>query len=300
MDIVYRPANSADLDSAARVVQLAYNSLREHHGLAPTIPLRPPLFQALCLAKDPEGLWVAEAGQDIVGFGFSWMCQKFWFLAQLFIKPDTQARGVGQTLLSKTLRQAQRHGAENRALITTAYNLVSAALYLRNGMYPRELLYRMAAPATVVRQHLATGGIDTVPIASWPAPREWIGGIDEQILGFRRDAHHQFLLGGFAARALRIEQAGRPVGYAYISADGHLGPIAVAPDADATAVVAAALRCALDRQPEQVSMIVPGRAEDVLALVSRLGFRIDEPYVVMSASPFGDWRRYLPSNPGYM
>jgi hypothetical protein len=34
--------------------------------------------------------------------------------------------------------------------------------------------------------------------------------------------------------------------------------------------------------------------------VSELGFRIDEPYVLMSALPFGDWRSYLPSNPGFM
>jgi hypothetical protein len=53
-------------------------------------------------------------------------------------------------------------------------------------------------------------------------------------------------------------------------------------------------------QPEQVSMIVTGRAKDIPAVVSKLGFRIDDAHVVMSALPFGDWRRYAPSNPGYM
>jgi hypothetical protein len=89
----------------------------------------------------------------------------------------------------------------------------------------------------------------------------------------------------------------RPANSADLDSAAHLGPLAVAPGADETGV--AALRCASDR-PEQVSMIVPGRAKDVLALVSNLGFRIDEPYVVMSALPFGDWRRYVPSNPGSM
>jgi hypothetical protein len=129
---------------------------------------------------------------------------------------------------------------------------------------------------------------------------EWIGRIDEEILGFRRDSHHRFLLGGFAARAVRIEREGRPAGYAYISAEGHVGPLAVAPDADGKAVLASVVRCALDGQPKQVSMIVPGRADQILSAVSELGFRIDEPYVLMSALPFGDWRNYLPSNPGFM
>jgi ribosomal protein S18 acetylase RimI-like enzyme len=300
MDITYRPAKSEDLDPAARIVQQAYNDLRVRHGLAPTVSLRPPLFQAFCLAEDPDGLWVAEADEGIVGFGFSWMSQNFWFLSQLSIKPETQARGIGQALLSKTLRQAQRSGADNRALITLAYNTVSTGLYVRNGMYPREPLYRLLAPASVVAQNITVTDYDVAPIAPWPEPREWIGRIDEEILGFRRDSHHRFLLSGFAPRAVSIERARRPVGYGYISADGHVGPLAVAADADPKAVVASVVRCALDGRPKQVSMIVPGRADQILGAVSELGFRIDEPYVLMSALPFGDWRHYLPSNPGFM
>jgi hypothetical protein len=33
--------------------------------------------------------------------------EKFWFLSQLFVRPETQARGVGKALLSKTLMQAK-------------------------------------------------------------------------------------------------------------------------------------------------------------------------------------------------
>ena len=75
------------------------------------------------------------------------MTERFWFLSQLFVRPQTQAKGVGQALLSKTLMQAQRNGATNRALITPAYNITSTGLYLNHGLYPREPLYRMAAPA---------------------------------------------------------------------------------------------------------------------------------------------------------
>jgi hypothetical protein len=31
-----------------------------------------------------------------------------------------------------------------------------------------------------------------------------------------------------------------------------------------------------------------------------LGFRIEEPYVLMASRPFGNWRNYLPSTPGFM
>jgi len=299
MSINYRPARPEDLEEGERVCLEAGNELRVRHGgrAAPAPPST--AFPKFCLAEDPNGLWVAERDDRIVGFGFSWMTGKFWFLSQLFVRPETQAKGIGQALLSKTLLQAERNGADNRALITFAFNIASTGLYLNNGLYPREPLYRMAAPAQTVAQNLAQAGYDATPIAPWPESREWIEPIDEELLGLRRDLQHRFLLGGFAARAIRIERAGRPAGYAYISEQGHVGPLAIAAGEDAKAVVATALRCALEGAPNRVSMTVPGRADIVLGMLSALGFRIEEPYVLMSARPFGNWGNYLPSNPGF-
>jgi hypothetical protein len=160
----------------------------------------------------------------------------------------------------------------------------------------------VAVPAPALAQRIAGAAEDheAAPMAPWPEPREWLGRIDEAVLGFRREEHHAFLLDGPAARAVRIERAGRPAGYAYVSAEGHVGPLAVAPGADAKGVVSAALRCALEGRPQQLSMIVPGKADRILGAAAELGFRIDEPFLLLSARPFGDWRHYLPSNPGFM
>jgi GNAT superfamily N-acetyltransferase len=300
MAITYRPAMSEDLEDAERVVQEAGNELRVRHGRQPW-PAPPPIaFPKFCLAKDPDGLWVAEDGDTIVGFGFSWMTEKFWFLSQLFVSPEAQARGVGRALLSKTLMQAERNGATNRALITPAYNVASTGLYLHNGLYPREPLYRMAAPAQAVARNLVDAGYEATPIAPWPESTEWTGRIDQQLFGFRRDLHHKYLLGGIAARAVRIERAGGTAGYAYTSAEGHIGPLAIAPDADAKGVVTTALRCTLESRPSQVSMIVPGQADVVMRAVLALGFCIEEPYVLMASRPFGDWSNYLPRTPGFL
>jgi len=300
MDIAYRPAKPEDLAEAERVVQESANALRVRHGRQPR-PVPPSTaFPKFCLAQDPSGLWVAEDGDAIVGFGFSWMGEKFWFLSQLFVRPERQAKGIGQALLSKALMQAKRIGAANRALITPAYNTASTGLYLKNGLYPREPLYRIAAQAHAVAQHPADTGYDITPIAPWPESGEWTGRIDQELLGFRRDMHHQFLLGGVAARAVRIEHAGRAAGYAYISARGHVGPLAIAPDADAKTVVTTALRCALEGGARRVSMLVPGRADVVMQTALALGFRIEVPLVLMAWRPFGNWCNYLPSDPGFM
>jgi GNAT superfamily N-acetyltransferase len=300
MDITYRAAQFEDLEDAERVVQEAGNELPVRHGRQPW-PAPPPIaFPKFCLADDPDGLWVAEHGDTIVGFGFSWMTEKFWFLSQLFVRPETQAKGVGQALLSKTLMQAEGNGATNRALITPAYNIASTGLYLNNGLYARELLYRVAAPAQAVARSLINAGYDATPIAPWPEPREWMAEIDEALLGLRRDLHHRFLLGGGTERGVRVERTGGLAGYAYISAEGHVGPLAIAPDADAKAVVTTALRCALASGPSRVSMIVPGGADVVMQAVLALGFRIEEPYVLMASRLFGNWCNYLRRTPGFM
>ena len=183
MDITYRPAKFEDLEDAERVVQEAGNELRVRHGRRPW-PAPPPIaFPKFCLAEDPDGLWVAEHGDTILGFGFSWMTETFWFLSQLFVRPETQAPGIGQALLSKTLIQAERDGAATLALITPAYNIASMGLYLNNGLYPRELLYRMTAPAQAVAQNLVDAGYDSTPIAPWTEPDEWTGRIDQELLG---------------------------------------------------------------------------------------------------------------------
>ncbi len=300
MPITYRPATAEDLVPATRIVQDAYNDLRVRHGLPPSIALGPPMFQTFSLAEPSSSMWVAEADGTLQGFAFSWMRQSFWFLAQLFVRPGTQAKGIGQAMLSRTLRHAEENGAGNRALITMAYNTAATGLYIRNGLYPREPLLRMVAPVPLVAERIATPGLEAVPIEPWPGPREWLGRIDEEVLGFRRESHHPFLLGGVAARALRIEQAGRPVGYAYVSAAGHIGPLAVSPGADAGEALRTVVRGTLEVQPKQVSMVVPGRADRMQDVAFGLGFRIDEPFVLLSARPFGDWSHYLPSNPGFM
>jgi GNAT superfamily N-acetyltransferase len=300
MDITCRPAKPEDLEEAERVVQQSGNALLVRHGLQPWPAPPSTAFPKFCLAQDPSGLWVAEDGDTIVGFGFSWMSEKFWCLSQLFVRPEAQAKGIGQALLAKTLMQAERNGAANRALITFASNIASTGLYLKNGLYPREPLYEMAAPARAVAQNLADAGYDITSIAPWPDAGEWIGRIDQELLGFRRDLHHQFLLGGFAARAVRIEHARRAVGYAYISARGHVGPLAIAPDADAKAVVTTALRCALEGGATRVSMLVPGRADVVMQTALAVGFRIEEPLVLMAWRSFGNWSNYLPRTPGFL
>ena len=256
MPISIRAARNEDLQIAAALVQRSINDLWTRHGFEPSMPLRPPLFQAFCLSEDASGLWIAEDGGAIIGFGFSWTLADFWYLAQLFVEPGKQARGVGGELLQKTLLHAERLKATNRALITFAFNTSSIGLYTKHGLYPRQPLFRISAPASEVQRRLRSSRYALRPIAA-RAPVDWLGQIDSDILGFRRDRHHEFLL-RTDATGFRIEEGDSAVGYAYVSPEGHIGPLAVAPGADTAEVVSAAMEAALSLQPQQLSLIAPG------------------------------------------
>jgi GNAT superfamily N-acetyltransferase len=297
MSITYRPATTEDLVPATRIVQQAFSDLRQRHAITLPTGVSPPLFQTLCLAENPDGLWVAELDAKVVGFGFSWVSGTFWYLSQLFIRPDLQASGIGQELLTRTLELAGRHRASNRALITLGYNMKSTGLYLRNGLFPREPLFRLAAVAASLPPRLSGSDFVALPMAQ---PDAWVGRLDEEVLGFRRDAHHRFLRTSSGSRAVQIVRAGQPVGYAYVAPTGHIGPLAIMPGIDVRQAILALLGHALEEKPGQVSMNVPGKAERVMQTLLDLRFRLEEPMVLMSAKPFGDWQHYMPRDPGYL
>lgn len=90
------------------------------------------------------------------------------------------------------------------------------------------------------------------------------------------------------------------MGYAYVSAGGHVGPIAVVrPDAMGTAF-ATALNLASEGGSLQVSALLPGTSEATLSIAVEQGMRITFPMMLMSTRDFGEWSQYLPRNPGFM
>ena len=124
MPVLYRPAQAQDLQRADELVAHSINDLTVRHGFGPIANPRPPQFQLFSLQDEPAGLWVAEDGGDMIGFGFSWTAGDLWFLAQLFVAPGHQGRGIGNELLRQTLRHADAAGAAKKALITFTFNRV--------------------------------------------------------------------------------------------------------------------------------------------------------------------------------
>jgi GNAT superfamily N-acetyltransferase len=295
-----RPARLEDLQRADALVAHSINDLTERHGFGPMVSPRPPRFQQFCLEDDPDGLWVAEDEGQIVGFGFSWVCDDLWFLAQLFVSPDQQGSGLGNELLKRTLHQAEKRGSTNRALITFAFNRMSQGLYIRHGLFPRLPLYLFSASREAVRGHLGGAQFRCEFLEKSAARLRNLNEIDAQVLGISREKQHGFLIDEGGTRGVAFHEGDNCMGYAYISSSGHIGPLAVVqPEAMGTAF-RTALNIAADGGASNVSAFLPGTSEAALTLAMEYGMRITFPMMLMSARPFGDWGLYLPRNPGFM
>jgi len=299
MPLVFRPARAEELQRAEELVVRSINDLTERHGFGPMATLRPPDFQLFSLKDDPDGLWVAEADGEIVGFAMSWVCGELWFLAELFVAPGQQGSGIGNELLARTFEHAKRAGATNKSLITFTFNVVSQGLYIRHGMFPRLPIYFVNVARDTLTSRLHGERLQSMPIEPIASHLDMLAQLDFGSLGVSREKHHRYLLNDSTMKGVLLHDGDDCMGYAYVSATGHVGPLAVAQARGMDAAFRTALNLAAASGAPQVSAFLPGTSEAIGIAVEH-GMRIRFPMVLVSTRDFGDWTRYLPRNPGFM
>lgn len=300
MSLVYRPAQAQDLATAEALVVASINDLTERHGFGSMATPSPPNFQLFSLKDDPGGLWIAEDGGDILGFAWSWVCGNVWFLAQLFVDPSQQGRGIGNELLKLALEHAQKSRADHKALITFAFNRVSQGLYIRHGLFPKMPVYFFGAAREQVKTGLPEPPLRGIAIDDTAEHMERLAEIDVRAVGVARAKHHRYLLNDPGTTGVMLCAGNECVGYAYIGPNGHIGPLAVTRADILGSAFTTALKMAADKSSEKISAFVPGTCDSALRVAVNCGMRITVPMLLMASPGYGAWTRYLPRNPGFM
>ncbi|WP_348642312.1 GNAT family N-acetyltransferase [Rhizobium tropici] len=282
------------------LVVACINDLTVRHGFGPMATASPPSFQLFSLEDDPDGLWVAEDGEEILGFAWSWVCGDVWFLAQLFVDPARQGEGIGNELLKRTMDHARKSGAAHKALITFTFNRVSQGLYMRHRLFPKMPIYFFNVERERIRQTLPQPPLRATAIDGGAATMENLAGIDSRAIGASREKHHRYLLDDPATKGVLLYAGDDIAGYGYIGSNGHIGPLAVPrPDLLRNAF-ATMLKLAADGSAEKISAFLPGTCDSALSLAIDQGMRITFPMLLMASPGYGDWTQYLPRNPGFM
>lgn len=298
MPIVYRPARDNELERAEQLVVQSINDLTQRHGFGKMASLRPAHFQSFSLQDDPDGLWIAEDDGEILGFAFSWVCGDLWFLAELFVAPGQQGRGIGNELLARTLAHAGKNRAAHRALITFAFNTVSQGLYLQHGLLPRLPLTFFKVSRETLLTRLEDTAFSHTPLQI--SDLQDLSEIDAHALGVSREKHHRYLMSDTGMKGFLLRSGNERIGYVYVNPDGHIGPLAATRRNVMGQAFQAALKLAAEQSSPQVTAFLPGTSEAALKIAVDHGMRITFPMLLMSSRDFGDWNCYLPRNPGFM
>src|SRR5450759_3706988 len=212
MSLVYRPVQVQDLAGTEALVVASINDLTERHGFGSMATASPPNFQLFSLKDDPDGLWVADDGGDILGFAWSWVCGDVWFLAQLFVDPAQQGRGIGNELLKLTLEHARKAGAANKALITFTFNRVSQGLYIRHGLFPKMPIYFFGVARERLMSGLQDAPLRCVAIEDTAAHLNALADIDARAVEVSREKHHRYLINDPATKGVMLRAGSECVG----------------------------------------------------------------------------------------
>ena len=241
-----RPTTDDDLQAMRDVFVAATGELFGRHRLPAPAP-SPAAFAAIQRHIAATGRSVvAERDGRIEGFAAALVRGEDWFLSSLFVRPETQARGLGTQLLDAVWGDGQ----PRRRTITDAFQPVSNALYGRRGLIPvTPLLAFEGAP-------------HDVRAAAEEAPAD-LAAIDEAAYGFDRSPDHAYW-----ERIARRTEWGDA--YSYVFPGGDIGPVAgLSPLA-----AARALAVELARAEGGVRVRVLGSARELVRVALDAGLRL--------------------------
>jgi GNAT superfamily N-acetyltransferase len=288
--IAFRRAVPGDFRTTYDIFLEAADHLARTRGWTPTKrPADPPerfmAFRASVLRHDPDGFWVAEVDGALVGFGIAVQREHVWYLAALHVRPAYQSRGVGAEIIRRALA-----AAAPGSLLTVgaeARNPASNALYGRFGMFPETPLLELSGPPTAGQTDLLERGVPGILR---------LAAIDRAILGVARPEDHEFWASVPGLHGFTVVRDAVPVGYAYVQADGAIGPVAVLDTPDLADAVDASIAVAADLGATTARVRIPGVARETVSRLLARGWRYgDSVTLVLTSGRWGRWDGYVTS-----
>jgi GNAT superfamily N-acetyltransferase len=309
--LVLRPVRPDDgeLERCATIWRVSLDDYLMKLGQPPLPDEVGPLLRLYrhLAATDPERFVVAEEAGGIVAFAAALQREHLWFLSMCFVLPEAQGRGIARRLL-EAVGPDPAGDADPPVVRSTATDTaqpISNALYASLGIVPRiPLLNLVGTPASLDAFGSLPSGVAATPFEALAGGPEGharlaaaVDDLDRATLGVAHPLDHRFLRQEGRHGWLYHGPDGAPLGYAYGSETGRIGPVAVLDPALLPALVGDVLGRITPRGA--FAMWLPGTAGAVVTAALQAGLRL-EPWPVLLCwdRPFAHLDRYLPISPG--
>jgi GNAT superfamily N-acetyltransferase len=232
-------------------------------------------------AADAGRAWAARDQSQIVGIAIAHDAEYERYIGDCYVEASYRAQGVGSALLAAALDGAHDRA---RAMLLDPGDRGATRLAYRYGMALREPILRFAGatPREEELAKMAAGeyrfGVEPVdPDAHAMALNE----LDRQTRGTSRPTDHLSFAREASGNVFSLN--GEIVGYAYVSSDGRVGPLACASEAYLVQIFAYAL-VSLQRVhgASWCTALVPGSNRRIARASLRAGLRIADTFTVAS------------------
>lgn len=293
--ITYRHLKRDELLTASRLFQRSFNHLRRKNK-RPTFDEKITEVSPFFMHKyetDRDGYWGAFDGGKMIGFGHAVMRGKQWYLANLFVAPRSQVKGVGNQLLKRCMRYGKGK-ADSYSLCTFSYNEVSLALYSSFGItptYPIYVMYRKINKNLRVR----STGLRVMEDNSNKSILR-INRLEKKIRGYSRLIDLRYYARSPQAKILNFYKDSRWVGYSVVINSSRIMPAGSPYRKYLPDILTESIRECIRSKGKEIEINI---GANNLALFQRLkshGFKIFEMDVFLSTKPYSDLSRYVPAS----
>ena len=302
-DLLFREGGVKDLRGAFELSQLAL----AHVGRLPESPptgaeldtrwaARRPLSEFM--AAQDGSFFLCERQDELVGFARTVSFPGMDQLAELFVHPDHQRRGIGRGLLERCWPGPPT--AERARMVVAMGEPADLTLYTGFGLMPANGRLGMVerteryVERRVKERDKSEPGVHALEPEK--ALTEWKR-LEPAVV-----AHERKPLADFLARERTclacMGDDGAATSLCWVSPTGAIGPGVAERPEDLVPVVLAALdRVAKSQAPELLGVYCTTDAWWLLDRLRRLGFHLYWPSWVMSSVPLPGLDRYLPTRP---
>ena len=318
--VTYRPARDTDVERTYAVFLEAADDLNARVGRPPRAGTGAPPHRALalrrsCVRHDGERFWVAEADGAVVGFAIAILRDDVWHLAALHVQPAHQGRGIGSELMRRSMAGAGPTTA--LTVLTDAVNPISNAIYMRAGMLFQDAMLTFDGPSVApirdegdepkttdkpkptddgptTADHPAARPFEQVAL-SRPRDHAVLAALDLASIGFARSVDHDLWGSIDGLKGVLLVRDGVVRGYAYVAADGAIGPLAVLDPAELGPALDVAAAMASEAGAASIHVRVPGSARVAAEWLVARGARLSGIGLFLASRPVGRLDRYITS-----